>query len=238
MKLLLDVGNSRVKWAWADDGGLSPQTAVGRDGMAAALDRLGAERRADQVLCSVVADTEVEDVLLDWCRNAYDMEARFARVEKTCHGLVNAYADPSSMGVDRWMAMLGAAELTEGAFCVVDSGTAITVDRVDPEGRHLGGWILPGVELMSRSLAAGTARVSPDGRSMQDAWGRNTQECVAAGVQAAVDGSMLRMMSLLEEKSDAIFVTGGAAEAVMPVLGERGRLVPDLVLRGLLHWSQ
>jgi len=156
-------------------------------------------------------------------------------------GLVNSYEEPQRMGVDRWLAMAGARGQGEGPFCVVDAGTAITVDQVDGDGRHLGGWIVPGPALAAGALFTGTARIPQELADAAPSWGCSTAECVAAGMDQALRGLGQRIVAAGMELHGAaipILGTGGDGERLLQWLGPDAKLAPDLVLEGLARWVE
>ncbi len=238
MNLLIDLGNTRIKWAL--DGGSGPETLAARSHGGTIdkriLDELWDEvPRPARIGCASVLGNDAEQALERWCRSRWGREVEFAASAARAFGIVNAYADPAQLGVDRWMALAGARSLAAGGFCVIDAGTAVTVDLVDPDGRHRGGWIVPGARLLCRSLTGGTARVRAAPGEAPPAWGTDTTECVQSGVEAMF-GGLLRVLAerMGEHAAGAaeIFVTGGDAARFMRLL-PAAREVPDLVLRGV-----
>ncbi|MDZ7824718.1 MAG: type III pantothenate kinase [Gammaproteobacteria bacterium] len=154
--LEIDVGNSRLKWRRIRDGvildrGAMPATLPLESwrlagGDPATLARVGSVAGAD-------FDRELEARLL-----ALGVEeVRFAASSDRCGRLRAGYREPARLGVDRWLALVAGAARVEGAFAVLDAGSALTLDLVDADGRHLGGWILPGLRMMRRALLDGTA---------------------------------------------------------------------------------
>jgi type III pantothenate kinase len=140
------------------------------------------------------------------------------------------------MGVDRWLALIGAHRLCAGAVLVVDAGTAITYDLLLASGRHLGGLILPGIEMMRGSLLAGTniPRVEPEERDLP--WAADTGAAVGVGTieaPAALVERLRRRLTAAAGGPSTVLLTGGDAERLRPALEEPVRVEPDLVLRGL-----
>jgi len=150
-------------------------------------------------------------------------------------GLQLAYEHPETLGVDRWLAMLAATEQSQQALCVVDCGTAMTVDVVTPERRHLGGQIVPGLELMRNSLHHGTGLLPrTEGLEGKALLGTDTETCIASGTLTALAGAVnlvrQEMASLGEIHG---IITGGNARDVLPLLQGQWDYRPHLVLEGM-----
>ena len=154
-------------------------------------------------------------------------------------GVRNAYAEPTRLGVDRWLAIVGAVQTYGVPVVVWDLGTAATLDAVDAEGRHLGGWIVPGPLTMLRSLRRWTQLPVPD--DLRNAGtiepGTSTSECIARGAAAAQAGALREMLADLERRGvpdPRVVVTGGDASALLPSIGLAHVHDPWLVFRGML----
>lgn len=241
MTLLVDIGNSRVKWCVLRDGRLSPQRAAEHAGWQVADWRrslLDPDRPSRVVVASVAGGEPVESLRVA----ALAAGCEFERVATTASvaGVTNAYPDPRLLGVDRWLAVVAAHRLVSAPCCVLDVGTATTVDAVTADGRHLGGFILPGPRLMVSSLLHGTSDLAAHtAASATDAgslFANNTRDAIERGAVvalAALADRSLEELARLPGPPAALLVTGGAAELVLPYLRSDARLLPDLVLRGL-----
>jgi type III pantothenate kinase len=240
MILLVDRGNTRLKWACLStvpgDVGLSVRSG-GRDELLGDLRRMPVPPR--HILVSSVGQPD-EAMSLERDLSAIaGVPAQLLRSGERCGRLFNGYRDPGQLGVDRWLAMCGAGNLCPGAFLVVDAGTALTVDAVDVRGRHLGGFIVPGLDLQLRALGGGTARVDvqPGDLPIDFRWGTDTSEAVCGGILQALAGLVDRcFIELGHGVADTaqLILTGGGAEALIPHLRVQARLVPDLLFRGML----
>ncbi|MBM4196704.1 MAG: type III pantothenate kinase [Gammaproteobacteria bacterium] len=243
MILLVDIGNSRIKWAWLVDGALQQAGvllhggAVPRD-LAANLFAGG--RRARRTLLASVAGPELTASVLSLLGGDGPAPQR-VETAASFGTLRNGYSNPAQMGVDRWLALIGARERCRGAFCVVDAGTALTLDVVDAQGEHLGGYILPGAQLMQDSLAGGTGRIAASARlqgggAAAGHWGRDTATCLRLGAEKAlaclVEDSLKNLVNQGHERP-ALFLTGGAGTALATTLRAPAELRPLLVLEGL-----
>lgn len=240
MKLLLDIGNSSIKWAQADgmtllSGGCVMHRGVDFEALARAtwqpIDR------PERVVVSNVAGTAIAASLAAWTERQWQQKPYFVCATGKAHGLINAYARPETLGVDRWAAMIGARQEYAGALCVVDCGSAITVDLVSGEGVHRGGLILPGIGMMRKALQDNTASLRvPDETNVVCLLASNTNDAIASGSLYAAAAAIERItgeMASVEEGPLQTLLTGGDAVRVLPLLKVSARHDPDLVLKGL-----
>lgn len=244
--LLLDIGNTRLKWGVGEDGeihrtGHISQTAIHDQGLGVLTTRL--PRQVDAVIASNVAGqtfaTRLSGVVGAHC----DKDIHFVKSAKSGYGIHSAYTRPRSLGVDRWVAMIGAWAELQAACLVVDAGTAVTIDALDDEGQHLGGQILPGADLMARSLADNTSDIPPTASAKAEAlvgmkmFARNTRMAVQSGALHAVTGAVEQAITTLRSNAyDAtVVLTGGDASRILGALNEPPLHRPNLVLQGLLH---
>lgn len=232
--ILIDLGNSRGKWALlhGDD-----PVARGHSAVDSLVEDLPAMAPGTRALVSSVASAEVNERL--WSRlEGRDLRPWFAESCAVLAGLTNSYREPERMGVDRWLAMLGARQRHEGRLCVVDAGSALTIDLVDAQGLHEGGYIIPGTALMERALFADTERVRYDSpvAPLLDP-GRSTAEAVGHGLLLAQIGSVRTAMEEAKRSGPepVLFLCGGGAEQFSAALDLPFRFVPDLVMEGLLQ---
>jgi len=239
MKLFVDLGNSRLKWAsgerpgdWHDSGSCEVSAIAGH-----LQDVWRVMPVPTEVWVSGVGDPSSQAMLEQWCAGHWSLTLRYLIAAASCCGLRNGYRDPATLGSDRWAAMIGARELVPGsAFCVVDCGTAATVDTVDGDGRFIGGAILAGLGMCRQALVAGTAAIAPGPvTETTTPLANDTANAVAAGTLYGLSGAVDR---LLDEAVACVgpaqvFMTGGDGARVAPLLRHPVQLVPDLVLRGL-----
>lgn len=237
MKLVVDIGNSRLKWARWDGGRLGEGAcAERREPLSDLLDAAWAELETpEDALISSVAGPDLDAALAAWMTARWGREPRWFRSEPRTLGVVNAYADPARLGSDRWAAVLGARAWESGAVAVIDCGTAVTLDVLDAGDRHLGGWIFPGVALTQSSLLTRTASVREASPRMAGELGRSTAECVANGALLGLAGVLDRWMAVVEARLDGVawIATGGDWPRLGTLVDRPVRHDPDLVLRGL-----
>jgi type III pantothenate kinase len=149
-------------------------------------------------------------------------------------GVRNGYAQPQRLGSDRWAALIAAWHDVRGACLVVNCGTATTVDALSIEGEFLGGLILPGLDMMLRSLATGTAQLDETQGSLKD-FPLNTADAIYSGAISATLGAIERQFLLLRSREvrARCVLSGGASAKVMLHLSMQFDHVDNLVLRGL-----
>ena len=242
MILLVDIGNSRVKWATHEGGAIGPQhAAVYADWSIDDWHReLFADARVRRVVAATVAGEATGQVLREAAGRIPGCEVTFVTTVREAAGVRNAYPDPALLGVDRWLAVIAGHHLTRGACCVVDVGTAATIDAVTSHGEHLGGFIVPGPRLMAASLLHGTsdllAHASASTGDARSLFATNTRDAIERGCRVALAALADRAVDDLKQESGsppALLFTGGAASLVVPHVRTPARVVPDLVLQGL-----
>jgi type III pantothenate kinase len=242
MLLLIDIGNTRIKWARFDRDVLQPQSAAVHSAWTAAAfarEVLGSGPPASRVLVSNVSGARMAEIARTTIQQQWNIEPQFVISTAAAGGVRNAYQEPAKLGVDRWLALIAARELERGVVCIVSVGTAMTVDGLDADGRHLGGVIVPGPNLMVSSLLHGTSDIAQRaaGGSKADAvFADNTLGAIWQGSQHALGALVERCVHALQQEagqSAIVLVTGGAAALIEPSLRISFRSVPDLVLRGL-----
>ena len=234
MQVVIDIGNTRIKWAQVEDGRLSrPGSAVHRDAPDRAFAALAAALPKDlsRAIVANVAGDAVALKLTELLRIRSRVVPEFVSVRAEQFGVRCAYGDPSRLGIDRWIAVLAAHHLAAGAACVIDAGTAATFDAVDAHGTHLGGLIMPGPQLLAAALDRNTsnigatlaAAVAPSGL---DLLGKSTDAAVGNGAMLALAGALDRAVDAVETalvERTTVYLTGGDAPALRGWLETRGR---------------
>jgi type III pantothenate kinase len=245
--LLVDIGNSRVKWARWERGVLGAQSAAAYAGWSPEDWRreLFGGKPVDRVVVASVSGPACREVFADATRHSIGRTAEFVATSRETAGVRNGYADPGQLGVDRWVAVIGAWHRVRNACVVADVGTALTVDVVRADGQHLGGYIVPGPRLMVSSLHSGTSDLealsaaSPDTASV--AFAASTRGAIERGCRVAgaalIDRSVADAATALGSPP-ILLLTGGAASELRPYLRTCCDEVPDLVLRGLGAWAE
>jgi len=252
MKALFDIGNSRIKWARLDRSQNQIEAQLGLHDIGGANHaELSFEEMAavnwsgwpqpEQVVVSSVAADEHWRQLQDWCIQHWRQTPVRVTSAAEGYGIRNAYARPEELGSDRWAALVGAHHLLQRETCIIDCGTALTVDFLDAGGQHLGGYIIPGLRLMQQSLAQRTDAIqllSAAGTGLKQGTepGKSTAECIGHGLLMAVTGLVegsCKKMEVQVGKPFHCLLTGGNAEQLALCLGEGVQLEPHLVLLGL-----
>ena len=251
MILLVDAGNTRIKWARrnTETGAGLLQPGGGGSAVYAAhstnrgesteciLDsRWGDYPAPTRVLVSNVGGREVAGALVEWSAERWGVEVELISSIARGWGVVSAYEQPATLGVDRWVALVAAYHVVAGPCCVIDCGTAVTVDALAAGGRHLGGIIMPGAALMRRALLESTSEIFTDQGLGELRLAANTGDAVASGTAYAVVAGIERVVTEIEVSIRSPLrrlVTGGDAGFVHSILRGDSEIHPELVLEGL-----
>ena len=241
--LLLDGGNSQLKWAWVENGifsevGRAPYrdlTQLGEEWLQFADDDV---KIVGCAVCGSVKKAMVEEQLtrpVEWLSSM-----------PQALGIRNHYRRPEEHGSDRWFNALGSRRFTQNACVVVSCGTAVTTDALTEDNHYLGGTIMPGFHLMKEAMALKTANLNrPIGKVYP--FPTTTPNAIASGMMDAVCGALMMMHGRLKDKTGGgkpvdIIITGGGAARVVQALPEsfvhdnQVKIVDNLVIHGLLHW--
>lgn len=244
MTWYVDIGNSRIKWAplkgkkLAAGKSYQRTTAGHAEDLDAAWGNLSAPK---EVVCSCVAGEAFEQAMTTWCQQVWELTPVFIRATQQAMGVTNAYVEPEQLGADRWAAIIAAHQMNPKATCVIDCGTAMTVDVIESDGQHLGGLIIPGTQLMADSLFARTAMTAEDSEGDNTTlFARHTADAIKGGALYATIATVDRLYSdvaaALGKPIEAV-ITGGGAQEILPLLSLKPTYEPDLVLQGvrLIH---
>jgi type III pantothenate kinase len=245
MNLLVDIGNTRIKWALHSDKGLYSYDVkvYEKNELSELLDFWWKELPAPaHVYVSNVSGEEIDRKVSSFLRKLWNITPIFLSARTESLGLVNAYEESHLLGIDRWLAMLAAWKQANSAFCVIDCGTAITVDVVASTGVHIGGYIIPGLGLMAGSLNSETEQIETTlNAKLSLEFGRNTNDCVG-------NGALTTIISLIRQVIDEnvqghgteakCIITGGSAEQIIKYLHRDVIYEPYLVLDGIALMSQ
>jgi len=236
MILLLDVGNTRVKWAWLEYLEIAPAGAVAHDATRRSWQReIEADgHRPSRIVVASVAGPAFAAALTLWSRDHYRVEPEFATACAELCGVRNAYVRPATLGVDRWLALIAAWRSERRATVIVNSGTALAVDTLDRAGRHCGGLIVPGAQMMREARARfdGNAELLPAATLPGTPVPEALPDCVLLMLASLVDRSVEELRAQVGV-APRVLLTGGDASLVEPYLRHGAELVPDLVLTGL-----
>jgi type III pantothenate kinase len=255
MNLEIDMGNTRFKWRLKEGKKI---IANGSDTNKNICDQTSFNQifvSIEKFQPSKVAVANVSNASKEffdaWCQKRWHIEPEYLQVSAKDLGVINGYNSAEQMGVDRWLAMLAAYSAVDDEAClIVDCGSACTIDMILSDGRHLGGYIVPGVQLMRNALFRDTDRVKLDEVSYDSEMspGKSTQTAVSAGLWMMQLGLVnLSLERLLNEGAVTphVFFTGGNGERLLnlftkaPLTGSKIKLVSkvefnsDLVLDGI-----
>ncbi len=233
--LLFDAGNTRCKWAWVENGNwLREGVLLNSDTQSWHNQKETFAQLAapEKILVSNVAGTAIEHGLRELC-SVWSLQLDMVVAQSEQCDVYNAYEQPAQLGSDRWAALIAAWNRTHQACLIVNCGTATTVDALSDRGEFLGGLILPGIELMQRSLVNNTAQLGQEIGAPRN-FPRNTPDAIVSGVIRATTGAIQYQYNLLSSQSSVkCIVSGGAGNALLPHLTMEVEQVDNLVLHGL-----
>ena len=239
MILLIDIGNSRIKWVTLQGqmigaGAVYDYSDIGWS--QSAFLTVGDVPSAIYMLS--VGSEKIEREVIELCSQRWGISPILLYTSVVCGEVKNGYADPGRLGVDRWAAIIGAYHLVQGACLVIDCGTACSADFVNGDGNHLGGAITAGRRMMLQSLqtkTTGIGEVSEEESNLVP--GRSTAQCIEFGVVETLLGFIERMEHVAREQlgEDIVVVlTGGDAPGLLPHLPRNIRYEKELVFYGMV----
>ncbi|NKB75518.1 MAG: type III pantothenate kinase [Gammaproteobacteria bacterium] len=249
MKLLIDMGNQRTKLVSSErltKNLGAPPSVVNNDSdtfiqeVSICLDKIG---EPDAVWVASVSDPQTEQCLVNSVFQRWEIIPKFLRSADRNNGVVNHYANPAQLGVDRWAALIGAKYLAqEKSVIVVDAGTAVTLDYIDAEGNFRGGVIFPGVRGMQKALNMQAEKITipppcDDGMSgLLTMMNTDTESAVKNGAELAVTAAIesgIRRLLTSQDPAAQIVITGGDSKRIIELSDCPMRLEANLVLLGV-----
>lgn len=244
MKLLLDLGNTRLKWAllpphsteWVAHGAAGWHEDVA-EVLASAWSGLP---QPEMVGAASVVDAVREARMAAIVGRRFGCEPVWLRTPAQACGVRNAYVEPRRLGVDRFLAMVAAYAAGQAPCVLVGAGTALTLDALATDGRHLGGLIAPGPQLMQQSLLDRTALVRPERPGVIMELADNTADAVTSGCWQATVALIERFATRMAVRLGGVptlILGGGDATRLVPLLSLPVQLSRDGVLRGLAVWT-
>ena len=236
MILLVDIGNTRLKWTQQKSGKFSQTGAITHlhTHINSALLIAWQELQAPQkIYLAAVSSKTVKQVLFDVAEQLWpDVPIQEVQTEERALGVNNAYSKPEKLGVDRWLAMLAAYHCYASPVCIVDCGTAITLDVIDQQGQHLGGMIMPGLTLMKQALQSNTADLNICSEVYQPGLADDTDAAIFNGNLSAIKG-FIEFGFAQHQKPLQLIITGGDAEFIADTLKLDAIVDTELVFKGL-----
>ncbi|ADE15723.1 transcriptional activator, Baf family [Nitrosococcus halophilus Nc 4] len=245
MILLVDIGNSRIKWARLDGGKPADVKAMvrGKTGIKRVLTKAWKDLEGvSRVVVANAGGPKVAEQLQEWSQKHWQIVPEFLTSRSNGYGIRNAYSKPETLGIDRWLELVAVRQryrgsAHKGAIYIVDCGTAITIDVLATDGKHLGGLIVPGLTMMPKLLADNTAGIDETAETWE-------YSLLASTTSAAVNGGALyAAIAFIDRVSADVaaevrgdlkrVITGGDAPRMLPLLRDKYEHLPDLVLWGL-----
>jgi type III pantothenate kinase len=239
--LVIDVGNSRMKWGlhgprgWASFG-VTPNSEIGTLALRDWHNLPRPSRAVGVNVAGEAARVRVEGQLTRW-----RLVPEWLVASESACGVVNRYARPGQLGADRWASLVAArrrvlgSELFAPACVVVNAGTAVTIDALDVDGVFRGGLILPGMRIMLEALAANTAALRSEPGAFSE-FPDNTADALYSGAMQAICGAIEQMRRQIDTDAAEVrvYLAGGAAPEIAPHLNPPVEMVESLVLEGVL----
>jgi len=239
MRLLVDIGNTRTKYVYEQDGVLSEiHSERNEDINDKWLKRITASVKA--IIIASVSKAYLADIFSTF---ANERALAFLKVESESKrfGVISSYQQPTTLGVDRWLTLLAANTLCKNEnVLIIDAGTATTIDLLDKSGLHLGGWILPGIDVLFNSLLLNTSQVLATQEAKPNlSFGKSTSQGVNNACWAATLGFVEQSIKQAEEQVslDEVLLLGGNAEKLSALLSIKHHIVHELVFLGMQRFT-
>ncbi|WP_029408340.1 type III pantothenate kinase [Thiomicrorhabdus sp. Milos-T2] len=244
-KLFIDIGNSLVKSATVIDSQYKTNDAITLvELLDSKLQKLEENGIPSEVyICSVADDAQVE-ILTSMIQNRWSIFPIRLSSQQNCCGLKSGYEVFTKLGADRWYAMQGGIAIYDCPLIIIDAGTALTIDSVI-DGKHIGGFIVPGLYTMHSSLSVSTANLEIEGQDNVNVefndgqlLANNTQSAILGGtlyMVAAYVNRVIYDLSCQMETQFKVLITGGDAVQIGRILDVSYDYIPDLVLQGMVN---
>jgi len=234
--ILIDIGNTRTKYRIVNE---TKSNAVQAISNTLLNNDFLSENfiHASKVIVASVSHNKLTDNIHTWCQT-YKINYQRVVSESNKSKITNAYPQPSQLGVDRWLALIGAAELFPNEnILIIDAGTATTVDLLASNGEHQGGWILAGITTLVTSVLAQTVQVHANDKEKESlAFGFNTSDNVHNAAWAATIGAVILAISQAQQQGfqlDQVIFTGGNGASLSSLITYESKVIDELVLIGL-----
>ena len=261
--LIFDVGNTRLKWAavesnqqpsdqqkklWAYSGSISSASLQSPEHRAELADYISKTLPMPSAIAfSCVAGEEAINNLKSLFPQWKEIAWKQLSGDSTFEGIRTLYQEPSKLGADRMAAIIGARALSKRNTLIINAGTATTIDLLGSNGVHYGGWILPGLSLMQKSLETNTAQLPLAIRGdAHHGFGVCTNDAIIGGCDAAQIGAVQYALNIAKEMNhpiEKVWLDGGNAKLLAKEIGQLSKLnavnieiSEGLVLRGVWAW--
>lgn len=245
MILLVDVGNSRFKFAQYQQQQLTYAEPIIHQQIEPEkiLTQAWAHlSKPKNIIIACVAKSEWRENLSRWCAEHWEIKPVFLQAAPELLNVKNAYQDASTLGVDRWLAMVAAFHQFNTLLCVISLGTFITVDVVDQQGHHLGGMIAPNDFMLKQAISwqtDGKITISQDAKAIPTLLANNTADGIATGCQFMLQTFLTATAEHLQQQFNqpiSIILTGGGAQYMFDTDLKNSLIKPNLVLEGMALW--
>lgn len=236
--LCIDIGNTRLKWGEyvLSESGFSVTGVIPyqQNNVSLDLDSYFSKLNPQPVWFASVASNKLSEYIIKWVKTNWSMPVRDIGNEMFRFEHLNNYKITSGFGVDRWLALVSAQYRYKHGFCIVDAGTAVTIDVVDMDGVHIGGMIMPGRQLMILSLiegAEGIGNIKGSSSRLAD----NTSDAVYSGVLSCFVGGVERALNAIakDNVNMRFILTGGDADFLAGYINRDVILEKKLVIEGV-----
>jgi type III pantothenate kinase len=234
-QLLVDIGNTRIKWAIVEAKEIiSGHPLVHQQLVQEKLIKLWHNIVSCEVMAiSCVSSKQTLDIVMTVAVKLWPkVNILLPQSEAEAFGVSNAYSQPEKLGIDRWLSLIAVRHYYPGFACIVDCGTAITVDLIDAEGRHHGGCICPGLTLMREALAKGTEALPFNVVKYPIGPANCTDAAIYSGTLYAAVG-LIEHTLFRQPAKTTLILTGGDADLIAEQLAFQPVTDSLLVLRGL-----
>jgi len=241
MKVLVDIGNTRIKWAVDEGKALKVGAAIDHQQVDFIKDLKQAWQHLsspDMLAVSSVSNKQVTERLIALAELLWpNVFVITAKSTEQGFSVTNAYPQANKLGIDRWLGLIALQHYYPGNSCVVDCGTAITLDVLNQRGQHLGGLISPGLQLMQRSLFVGAENLSQVEQTFTVGLADFTEAAIYSGTLYSASGLIEKSIAELCKRCETIVLTGGDAKILSQHLNFQVVIEPDFILKGLAIYS-
>ena len=236
MKLLVDIGNSRLKWCVDSEEGMTTGHAIDYRCDHFMENLYHAWKRLPTPTTLAISSVSSQKIVLQLTSFAQDIwptiHIVIAQSSSARLSVTNAYSQPEKLGIDRWLGLIALRHYYTGTSCIIDCGTAITIDYLDKNGVHLGGLISSGLQLMKQSLSKGTEDLPLIKANSSAELAKSTEAAISLGTLYAAAGLIEKTLHHFSH-CDNIILTGGDAELLANHLDLKLIIEPDFILKGL-----
>ena len=234
--LLIDIGNTRIKWAQHQAGKLDKMHALVHidKGIETLLVTSWQQLNSPEyIYLACVGPQNTKQQVIQIAEQLWPgVKVQEIHTQKYAHGVQNAYPKYTKLGVDRWLAMLAAYHDYAAPVCIVSCGSALTLDIVNNQGQHLGGMIMPGLNLMQQALSKGTANLKICSEQYSQGLANDTEAAIYNGNLNAIKGFIEQGLAEYKKPMQLI-LTGGDAIFLADSLKLEAVIDAELVLKGL-----